>query len=667
MTDVSLPQLQPTDRPRGSAWRRRRNVLLVVQGLIFLHIGHWLLTGESVSPIEPSESMAFAREGVINAGFVLFALMLLSTALFGRWFCGWGCHVLLLQDACTKWLERRGIRPKPFRSRSLAVVPFFLAFLMFLWPAVHRWGWTPLSRVLNQRLDWIPAAGPVEPWPGVTYEFSTSEFWSTFPSFWIAIPFFLICTAGAVWFLGAKGYCTYACPYGGLMAPLDRLAPRRIVVDPDLCERCGVCTSVCTSHVRVHEEVHDFGAVVDQNCMKCGDCIEACPQEALQFGWATPPAFRSDASPANTKLFSMSRRMEATILAVWAVAFFGFHGLYNLFPLLMAAGMAALVAWFTWASLSSIGRTNFTVHRRALRKNDQTTFWGWGVRFLATLALVLSVHSLWIRTELSAVQRLSSSVDLDKRLVFSSTPLVATGAEAEQCRIAIRRHDRIRPLTQGGFALTESPPGWLSRAWCHTALGEWSEAIPFVEQHLEYFGFRQDVAGDLGLLQQLANPNQASVWYASQLSTTPQSVRLLEDYTRWLDMEGQSEQMITFCRQHRDRVPPGGPIDLFLMRRLSLATAQMGRLDESVVWFERTLDIDPSNSAAWLRLAEVQLQRGDLEAVIDAARQARSFANDDRMLLNQIMRMLDAGGAIQEAEDLRRALTAPLGGQGENE
>ena len=169
------------------------------------------------------------------------------------------------------------------------------------------------------------------------------------------------------------------------------------------------------------------------------------------------------------------------------------------------------------------------------------------------------------------------------------------------------------------------------------------------------------------MLQQLANPNRASVWYASQLSTTPQSVRLLEDYTRWLDMEGQSEQMITFCRQHRDRVPPGGPIDLFLMRRLSLATAQMGRLDESVVWFERTLDIDPSNSAAWLRLAEVQLQRGDLEAVIDAARQARSFANDDRMLLNQIMRMLDAGGAIQEAADLRRALTAPLGGQGENE
>mgnify|MGYP005708768245 FL=1 len=189
--------------------------------------------------------------------------MLLSTALLGRWFCGWGCHVLLLQDACSKWLERRGIKPKPFRSKTLGYAPFFLGFLMFLWPAFHRWGWAPLSQFLHQRYSWFPAAGPIETWPGVSYEFNTSEYWSTFPGFWIAVPFFLICTAGAVWFLGAKGYCTYACPYGGLMAPLDRLAPRRIVVDPDLCERCGVCTSVCTSHVRVHEEVHDFGSVVD--------------------------------------------------------------------------------------------------------------------------------------------------------------------------------------------------------------------------------------------------------------------------------------------------------------------------------------------------------------------------------------------------------------------
>ena len=76
-----------------------------------------------------------------------------------------------------------------------------------------------------------------------------------------------------------------------------------------------------------------------------------------------------------------------------------------------------------------------------------------------------------------------------------------------------------------------------------------------MEQHLSYFGFRDDVAGDLGLLQQLAAPEEAEVWYLDQLSAHPQlPVRLIEDYTRWLDLQGKASAMIAFCREHRDRV-----------------------------------------------------------------------------------------------------------------
>ncbi len=231
------------------------------------------------------------------------------------------------------------------------------------------------------------------------------------------------------------------------------------------------------------------------------------------------------------------------------------------------------------------------------------------------------------------------------------------------CEECITRHQKIQPIGAGGLAFASSPPSWLARAWCHTALGEWSEAIPFVERHLDYFGFREDVAGDLGLLQQLAAPDDAEQWYIDQLSKHPQSVRLLEDYTRWLDIQGQAQSMIVFCREHRNRVTPGGPIDLFLMRRLSLATAQAGQLDESVVWFQRTLDIEPNNPAAWLRLAEVQLQRGALESVIDSARRAHTLVDDDPRLLNQVMRMLDAGGAIEEAAALRNKLAKIPSGQ----
>ena len=72
--DISLAQ---APRPRGKAWRRRRNVLLVVQALIIVHILHWLVFGRTISPIEPSESVAFFRDGVVNLGLILLVLILI--------------------------------------------------------------------------------------------------------------------------------------------------------------------------------------------------------------------------------------------------------------------------------------------------------------------------------------------------------------------------------------------------------------------------------------------------------------------------------------------------------------------------------------------------------------------------------------------------------------
>ena len=80
-------------------------MLVLVHLAIAAHIGIWLASGkaETLSPIEPSEAERFARESVINTGFVFFALTILSTLILGRWFCGWACHLVALQDAC-RWL-----------------------------------------------------------------------------------------------------------------------------------------------------------------------------------------------------------------------------------------------------------------------------------------------------------------------------------------------------------------------------------------------------------------------------------------------------------------------------------------------------------------------------------------------------------------------------------
>lgn len=121
----------PTIRPSRMS-RRRAIVLGAVQLAMILHIVQWLVTGSTTTPIEPSESMEFVKRGVINAGLIFFALALLSTLLLGRWFCGWGCHLVMLQDLCGWMMKKIGVRPKPFRSRLLLYVPLGLALYMFI-------------------------------------------------------------------------------------------------------------------------------------------------------------------------------------------------------------------------------------------------------------------------------------------------------------------------------------------------------------------------------------------------------------------------------------------------------------------------------------------------------------------------------------------------------
>lgn len=130
--------------------------------------------------------MAYSKAGILNAGFIVFAGAILVTAIFGRWFCGWSCHLVALQDLCRWLLLKIGIRPKPLRSRLLGLVPYLAFVYMFLWPAAYRlW----LGDSLGVRGT----------------EYTTSALWATFPGWTIGTLTLLVCGFVTVYFLGVKG------------------------------------------------------------------------------------------------------------------------------------------------------------------------------------------------------------------------------------------------------------------------------------------------------------------------------------------------------------------------------------------------------------------------------------------------------------------------------
>src|SRR5687768_18548697 len=123
-------------KSRTDRWRAISLILLYL--LMIAHIIQWRIMGLTVSPIEPSESMFTLQNGAINAGFIFFTLAILTTLIFGRFVCGWGCHIVALQDFCGWLLKKMGLTPKPFRSRPLVFVPLIVALYMFVWPTANR-------------------------------------------------------------------------------------------------------------------------------------------------------------------------------------------------------------------------------------------------------------------------------------------------------------------------------------------------------------------------------------------------------------------------------------------------------------------------------------------------------------------------------------------------
>ncbi len=360
-------------------------VLILVHVVILLHITHYLLRGRSLSPVEPSEAMYTIELGYLNAGAIFFGLAIISTVVFGRFFCGWGCHVVALQDLSGYLLRRIGIRPKPLRSRLLAIVPFVVAFYMFGWPTILRL-WQG-----NRH-------------PGFSNHLLTENFWQTFPGPFVAIMTLTICGGLIVYLLGNKGFCTYACPYGAFFSISDRLALGRIRVT-DACRQCGQCTAACTSNVVVHAEVRDFGMVVDPGCMKCMDCVSVCPNDALYFGFknktflgsSNDPVPITNKTPVRRKSYDFSISEELFGLVVASFTVFAFRGLYDGPPLLLAIALGVMTGYLAIQFCRIFRVKDLRIQNIQIKRNRHITRIGrWSVFFLCAW-FAFDIHSCLVQ------------------------------------------------------------------------------------------------------------------------------------------------------------------------------------------------------------------------------------------------------------------------------
>jgi len=407
-------------RPRGLPRPSRRGlvraaVLIGVHLAVLAHLAHWKFAGRTLTPLEPSEAMQTLELGWVNAGFVLLLVSVALTLVVGRFFCGWACHVVAYQDLCAWILGRLGLRPRPVRSRLLMLVPLGAAFYMFAWPSLAR-----LARG--------------EDWPPFVQHFTTDDFWATFPGPGIALLTLVVDGAIVVWLLGAKAFCTYGCPYGALFGLADRAARGRIRVS-EACNGCGQCTAVCTSNVRVHAEVARHGMVVDPGCMKCMDCVAACPTQALSFGFGSSRAAALREKPAAARTWDFGWGEELALAAVFLASLYAFRGLYRAVPFLLAIGLALLAATAALVLARTLARRDFALQHWTLRAGGQLRPAGGTALAACGALLAFGAHSGFVQYDTREGERLL--LEAGRASGAERTPLV------EQARVHLLRAQRF--------------------------------------------------------------------------------------------------------------------------------------------------------------------------------------------------------------------------------
>ena len=634
---------------------RRAIVLGIVQLLMIVHVVQWLITGSTLTPVEPSESMESVKNGVINAGFILFAAALASTAILGRWFCGWGCHVVLLQDACAWMLGKAGIRPRPFRSRLLVWVPLLLALYMFVWPVAYR-------------LAVAPFVQPDLRWPGWTWHLVTGDFWATFPGWLMGVPFLAICGFLTVYFLGMKGYCTYGCPYGGFFAPLDEVAPARIRVT-DACEHCGHCTAVCTSNVRVHEEVAAYGMVVDSGCMKCMDCVSVCPKDALYFGFGASNALTarggaernalpetgaaaSRSSPLGTPRarHDLTWPQEIAFAALAALVFlavyfpFGTSPARATVPLLFASGITACVVFMLWTSWRTLKLKNASFHRLALARAGRIVRGGWGWLLITTLSLAAVAHAGAINVIGWRAERADMAITIPDEQLISMDRVELPAQMRSEAERALRLYSLAGPVEGGGWGIYPGRERMIAlrRARLLAALGDFPAAESVVRGLWKAQPEEPVAAALVRLLAAQGRDAEAEALVDAAVRANPSWWRLAEERITGLVGVGRTYEAIEMARARHAAVPD----ELVGMRRLSLLLIEHGDLpddvEEGVGLVDRTIEMDPDNPNAWRvrAMGLVRLERR--EDAISSVKRALELAPGDPGLLEAL-----------------RALTAP--------
>ena len=228
---------------------------------------------------------------VLATNFIIVAILLLITLLFGRVYCSVICPLGITQDIIS-WIHGKTKKKNRFRFGyspaknwlrytilvifiiGLALGAHSIAILIAPYSAYGRIAanlLAPIYQLGNNFFAWIAERAG-------SYAFYSTEVWIRSVSSLVIASVTLVIIGFLAWRHG-RTWCNTVCPVGTVLGLVSRFSIFAPVIDTDKCRNCGLCGKQCkASCINMKEHEIDYS-----RCVACMDCLDTCKEGAIRY------------------------------------------------------------------------------------------------------------------------------------------------------------------------------------------------------------------------------------------------------------------------------------------------------------------------------------------------------------------------------------------------